>query len=695
MSQASVLSMGEFECVEPGYYTFVGQDQCRLLEFVSDVKDEDGLEVVEVSSLRDISQEGLPRPAIPHSGIEGFDASDVWERIKHAAPDIASKFGSKESDSSKAPFNLITRNQPTRPQTFIALSYCCHNPTWQLSKHIKGTSTDATNFVWPISEYMTKVLLLERMSPDEGIWVDQCCIDQTNQVEKSLTIGFMDAIYRQARLIVVALEDIAVSEDEEDFFKDLMDKSNQEAYKDLFVDAGSAWCAASLCLKIFSARWFSRAWCSHKFLVGRSHVFLITVESRASDAVRILRVTAAFLLSLTDVTRDYIKWAEAKDENHHLVESQYTELQKTGLMLNLSEHLGANLRLHHNEGDYQSIGPNDLKSFLSVYLHYSRLEASVEVDKLAITLNVLGCELYLREAEMNRSECGLCISVLALAAGDPSVLCSSGDNFKLSGQASQQSWFQWPEIGDAEGTFRRWSFYRRLDKVPEFSREHATLDLFFSDDTIIHQASEPFIAQATWFIDGRTEVFQEENSDTDEERRTEWMRQRSMHIEFWACALECGLECIERGVTLRSFPYPRLSQALRTCFSEDMTKNSFTELYSQYQDEYDLVTDIIEAMTQLYFSSSDPTYSPAWIRVGPGDADKVLITCPSRDSYETAIPKLLLNNDYVNCKRIFFLAAVSDNTESWKVVGKTLGFGADAMTFTDYGRLRKSQRIVG
>ena len=157
--------MGKFERIENGYYQLIGHDQCMLHEFESDVKDEDGLKVVEVSSLRDISQEGLPNPAIPLSGIKGFNASDVWERMKDAAPDVASKFGSKENDSSKAPFKLITRCQSAQPQprTFIALSYCWHDPTWKLSQHIIGTRTRATDFLWPISEYMTKALLLERL----------------------------------------------------------------------------------------------------------------------------------------------------------------------------------------------------------------------------------------------------------------------------------------------------------------------------------------------------------------------------------------------------------------------------------------------------------------------------------------------------------------------------------------------------
>ena len=40
---------------------------------------------------------------------------------------------------------------------------------------------------------------------------------------------------------------------------------------------------------------------------------------------------------------------------------------------------------------------------------------------------------------MERLECGLCLSVLALAAGDPMVLCSSGEKFELSGQKPQDS----------------------------------------------------------------------------------------------------------------------------------------------------------------------------------------------------------------------------------------------------------------
>ena len=474
-----------------------------------------------------------------------------------------------------------------------------------------------------------------------------------------------------------------------------MDNHDEEAVENLRVHAGSACDAASLCLRIFSARWFHRAWCDHEFLVSRSHVFLAGVESRALFAPRILRFTAEFLRSLLEVTMHYTMVPDIEDGRHRLLESQYVDLLQTGLMRSLILHLELNARLRHNENGYQHIGPTDIKSFLDVSLHYSRFGASVEVDKLVITLNILGCDLYLRKSNMGRPECDLYLSVLALAAGDPTVLCSSGENIKLLGQDSQQSWLQRPQPGDFDGTIDRRSVYRRLDYVPEFSLEQVKMDLFFGYDTTLHRASEPFITQATWFVDGQIEIYREELFDIDRRRSLEWMRQRNINIEVWACALECGLECIEKGITLRSFPYPGMLQALRMCFTNDIAKHNFRDLYHQNRDEYELMTQTIESMTGIYLSPQDASHFPAWIQIGPCEMDKLLIMYPDHGSYAVAIPALLLHEDYINCKRIFFLEAVSRTTESWNIRGKTTGFGTDVRVLGQYGMLRQKQRVLG
>ena len=153
--------MGKFRHIGTHEHQIVGQDQCTLLEFESNIKDEEDQEVVEISSVQDISQGDMPNAAIPLSGILGFNASDVWRRVNDAAPDIASNFASKTDTRSKAPFKLIKGCQYPRPESFIALSYCWHNPSWRLSEHLEGPRRNAKNFSWPISEYMTKALLLE------------------------------------------------------------------------------------------------------------------------------------------------------------------------------------------------------------------------------------------------------------------------------------------------------------------------------------------------------------------------------------------------------------------------------------------------------------------------------------------------------------------------------------------------------
>ena len=59
------------------------------------------------------------------------------------------------------------------------------------------------------------------------------------------------------------------------------------------------------------------------------------------------------------------------------------------------------------------------------------------VDRLIVTLNIVGCELHFQGTKMTKLECGLFLSVLALAAGNPTVLCSSGKKFKLLDQGFQ------------------------------------------------------------------------------------------------------------------------------------------------------------------------------------------------------------------------------------------------------------------
>jgi Heterokaryon incompatibility protein (HET) len=148
---------------------------------------------------------------------------------------------------------------------------------------------------------MFNAVLAERASPSEGIWIDQLCINQDDEEEKMTTIGFMDVIYKNARLVVILLEDVILSKTECNVLQCLLNKSERGANWDLKVEGELKHHAICLLWKIFSARWFTRAWCDHEFRVSLNYVFLVGVESPPSGFPTVLRFTPAFLKDLRDI----------------------------------------------------------------------------------------------------------------------------------------------------------------------------------------------------------------------------------------------------------------------------------------------------------------------------------------------------------------------------------------------------------
>lgn len=62
---------------------------------------------------------------------------------------------------------------------------------------------------------MARKIMSLRASKDEGVWIDDPCIDQSNEAEKIAGIGCMIIIYRAARRMIVVLEDVRHKEDEQ------------------------------------------------------------------------------------------------------------------------------------------------------------------------------------------------------------------------------------------------------------------------------------------------------------------------------------------------------------------------------------------------------------------------------------------------------------------------------------------------
>lgn len=161
---------------------------------------------------------------------------------------------------------------------------------------------------------MVKALLELRENAHEGVCIDACCIDQENEKEKVKAIGSMDIVYRAARSLIIILEDVKLSKEEQDValkYKALFQELDHldivrelyERFIHRFNPSETEYqTIIAFVRKVLSARWFGRASCNHEVKIrarrtGNGPLILLF----ASD-MSILRLERRFLFLL------YIAW---------------------------------------------------------------------------------------------------------------------------------------------------------------------------------------------------------------------------------------------------------------------------------------------------------------------------------------------------------------------------------------------------
>ena len=336
---------------------------------------------------------------------------------------------------------------------YIALSYCWHYDDWTPNPDLgRQASSPDSEFFLPTTIPMWKAFLAERESPSEAVWVDQGCIRQADLAEKTYAINSMDVVFGAARKVVIALEDVKL--DPEDahvlmkYCHALQSISGRERsliWADWlqFVDDKEE--LALACLKIFRARWFRRAWCSHEFLTAKSHTFLVPVMSgtlRSNDlneTVQILNFDGEFLLALLLARTD---WIVSQDRNelastirHH---ENILSNAKLGSKAAIDRFLKQNtIMVGFTQGlveaTLKSRSAESMKPVLAAFGDILSLDSSSAVDKLVITLNILKTGLsYQGPLDLNDTDVSMLITMVALAAGDASALASSGPSLDIA-----------------------------------------------------------------------------------------------------------------------------------------------------------------------------------------------------------------------------------------------------------------------
>jgi hypothetical protein len=215
------------------------------------------------------------------------EATAILSRLKELNYAVAKQFQPKQDALSLLSLRLIsTQVSACRAfSSFLAVSYCWHCPDWVVAPAAKPIVPG-----WKISRPMLDALMGFRASEEEGVWLDQLCINQEDEKDKKIHIGAMDMIYRSSRRLIILLEDIQLGQDEEcagltyasvyeEGCRDIRECKLEGQAKEEFLDGmfprqeeklrdggqGHILLAVkSFALKLLGARWFSRAWCAHE-----------------------------------------------------------------------------------------------------------------------------------------------------------------------------------------------------------------------------------------------------------------------------------------------------------------------------------------------------------------------------------------------------------------------------------------------
>ncbi|KAF2495744.1 hypothetical protein BU16DRAFT_560610 [Lophium mytilinum] len=371
------------------------------------------------------------------------DAEATLNSLRRINADLAKEFQLKPVALDQLTLRMMLPNQsavvsnPTElVPSFVALSYCWPSETWNPSQHRPAL------LPWPISIAMVQRILELRAHADEGIWIDALCIDQKNNEEKKIAIGSMDIIYNSARQILILLEDIILSKEEELFIRrharlvkvialqnaaftdENGEASGTKALEIVFrvmnLSPADHSIMIALCSKVRSARWFTRSWCHHEFRV-HPH-FEDTAFGNFVDTT--LTNDRLFLVYCEDGTVATIDWTLFSLLDTLSTVSRLLTNQNEGVVSNLG---GTQIaRLAQKSPLQKGYQRGSFSLTKELYLLDCLTTCFYVGDMISIVLNLCGIGIYFTGTATTLDECYYKISALAVATGDLSILSQKG-----------------------------------------------------------------------------------------------------------------------------------------------------------------------------------------------------------------------------------------------------------------------------
>ena len=679
-----------------GAYELEGKDHCVLR--IPQAAEDEKLEVVTLpTSIKSRLFAKAAKASLPQAS----KAREVLRFLADIDPTLRTALGSKADALRDPPFRVCvsypTSTTALATSSYIALSYC-----WKAGLESVGETMHPS---LPLTLELGQALLDERLHLQEGVWIDQLCIPQDDPAEKAIAIGTMNITYKSARLVVIVIEDVVLEENEAKVLQDISHQYDtlgtefwrQTESADIFIHQkrlnplfiSTLW-------KLYSARWFTRAWCGHEYRVSGNRILLLAVRWPDSNGVGVLRMSASFLVLLSHLEEDY--------------SSRYDEVTYSPLKREHTNHRANFCKNLDPRGDTYSISTADsdtgrTASFMSAYLDVFRMDSLYVTDRLAIVLNVTNSGLYVMDrVERTKFECCRILSLIALACKDPTVLTSRGPYLLLDERDIHNivSWLQHPLIDDINEDFEKKGF-RCLDQVPVANTQEINMDLYFLGTNMdAHYPSDIYLRQAKELIE-----------ESIMRKDTIWLLEGDQHPEsvearkicshfarVMTCVLECGKDWIVNTdiVFNLSERTTVLAQGLDTFFYKRNPSMGFGELMQSNSDEFDTLSCFWNELCGIWLVDDKPGYLPAWFNLSEAEEDKVLMMCPMEQQFLLVMPVLLQHDDHILFNRFYFLEGVADEEDCWVAFAKTIGFGRPSIAderCRQQARLCRGQRLRG
>ena len=477
------------------------------------------------------------------------EADHILAALKVIDQETHSRLGIKESAFNDFKFRLLAQEPSSDSvsnavDSSLILGYTWHSNAWQTHPALAKPPLELGGPLMPAMWAALMAQLKER----ECFWIDQLCIDQCSDSEKIAAIASMDLLYKSARKVIIALEDVALSTTDMDLmFLYATSKSLRaqfpEADREKFSQAFA---------KIVSARWFDRAWCLHEFLMSRRHVFLIPVYRIDGQfcfmdpPVLILRVDGVFLAEMwlcfiQETRKHHFDELKSPLKKNCFNGAKIDQIRRFGSRLNV-------LSFHEGLGRPEK-EPSEDGSFMHMFHEVFSHQAMHNSDKLSITLNTMNSGLYLKDPMLlSEDDCLGMVTMIALAAGDTTALTTNGSK-SIDNQRGTQGNKRWIRAPCTIDQLRPVGYkpIQRTKIDAKLRTEGLELDLFFLGTNLdMGSPSQHHLSIARWLIDhrGLSLTYEDEPAlrlDMETDKHV-YSALRIAYIQSLACAFECGKE---------------------------------------------------------------------------------------------------------------------------------------------------------